>query len=74
MHDTGYFSAQPSLEDRWQQVLSNFYFSFFHMLTRKLVADANVPSINTLKRFNDEMVKKLQSYLFVFIFQCWLCK
>lgn len=20
VHDTGYFSAQPSLEDRWQQV------------------------------------------------------
>ncbi len=26
VHDTGYFSAQPSLEDRWQQVRPiNFY-------------------------------------------------
>ena len=30
VHDTGYFSSQPSLEDRWQQVWRCFYISL-HM-------------------------------------------
>ncbi|XP_039287220.1 Krueppel-like factor 6 isoform X1 [Nilaparvata lugens] len=29
IHDTGYFTAQPSLEDHWQQVIMNFW-SFLH--------------------------------------------
>ncbi|KZC04895.1 Krueppel-like factor 7 [Dufourea novaeangliae] len=32
IHDTGYFSAQPSLEDHWQQVRIYFSFTFGQVL------------------------------------------
>ncbi|ESO87984.1 hypothetical protein LOTGIDRAFT_126955 [Lottia gigantea] len=32
VHDTGYFSSQPSLEDRWQQV-SHIYQSKFTIVS-----------------------------------------
>jgi len=33
IHDTGYFSAQPSLEDHWQQVGQ---LSLFHSVPKKV--------------------------------------
>lgn len=33
IHDTGYFSAQPSLEDRWQQVSGRKYKIIFRFMT-----------------------------------------
>ena len=40
VHDTGYFSAQPSLEDRWQQVgtTSTFILYIFPMIICVIVS------------------------------------
>ncbi|KOC67104.1 Krueppel-like factor 7 [Habropoda laboriosa] len=36
IHDTGYFSAQPSLEDHWQQVRMRFIFFFLSLFETSL--------------------------------------
>ena len=41
IHDTGYFSAQPSLEDHWQQVRMHLHLNSYHLA--RLLSSSSTP-------------------------------
>ena len=65
VHDTGYFSAQPSLEDRWQQVLQFFLcISFFLCWHTNWLL---ILLLSMIKQLNGELVNKLWPWYLLII-------
>lgn len=68
VHDTGYFSAMPSLEENWQQVRLNFYFFFLpsSSLIFHTLADLRAHALHGNMR-------ALTFLFFLFLSKTWMC-